>query len=438
VTASGFSCKEGDRVRARLQICIGWWLIAICRGMIAIEEAESVGRRVVATGPLAPFAAGFGRWLVALAYSRSSSRGRLEQFGQISRWIEQRGLPLDELTEAVLEEFLAARRAAGHVVLVTSRSTGLPLEYLREIGVVPQPVPVEGPVERLLLEYRVYLTGERGLAAKSIDSYTRAARLFLTGQARSGALSLERLTTADVSAFLARECPKRSVGGARDLVLSLRPLFRYLHVAGFTRVPLQWAVPPVRHRRHRALAHGIGPAAVARLLDGCERRTTVGSRDYAIVLLLARLGLRAGEVTAIQLADIDWRAGELLVRGKGNRHERLPLPVDVGEAIIAYLQRRPGDAGEVLFVRVTAPRGPLSSQRISLMVHERCERAGIAPVGAHRLRHSAATGMLAAGASLEEIAQVLRHSTVDTTSIYARVDRDRLRALARQWPGGVQ
>jgi integrase/recombinase XerD len=404
--------------------------------VVAVGEVESVARRVVASGPLASHAAGFGRWLAERGYSRGSARHRLRQFWQISGWVEQHGLSLDGLGEDVLEEFLAARRAAGHVALVTPRSAALPLAYLREIGVVPSRVPVEGPVEGLLEEYRVYLIRERGLAPRStVESYCRAARLFLTTQVRDGELSLQRLTTADVSAFLARECPKRSVGGARDLVLSLRPLFRYLHVAGFTRTPLQWAVPPVRHRRHRGLAHGISPDAFAKLLYGCERSTAVGARDYAILLLLARLGLRAGEVTAIRLADIDWRAGELLVRGKGDRQDSLPLPVDVGEAIVAYLSCRPKGAGEVLFVRVIAPRGPLSSHRISVMVRERCERAGIAPVGAHQLRHRAATGMLAAGASLEEIAQVLRHSTAATTSIYARVDRDRLRTLARPWPG---
>jgi len=415
-----------------------WWPVPIAFVMTAIEEAESEARRVVALGPLVPYAPGFGRWLRSRGYSFLSARARLLQFGQISCWLEQHGLSQHELTETVLEEFLAGRRAAGHVVLVTARSTALPLEYLREIGVVPAAVLVDGPVERLLGEYRDYLTRERGPAPKSIGSYVRVAQLFLAGEVRSGELTLERLTTADVTAFLARECPKRSVGGARDVVLSLRPLFRYLHVAGHTAVPLQWAVPPVRHRRHRALAHGIGADALEALLDGCDRSSTVGRRDYAILLLLARLGLRAGEVTAIRLADIDWRAGELLVRGKGNRHERLPLPVDLGEAIVSYLGSRPEDVGEVLFVRVIAPRGPLSVARISLMVHERRERSGIPPVGAHRLRHSAATGMLAAGASLEEIAQVLRHSTTATTAIYARVDRDRLRTVARPWPGAVR
>ncbi len=406
--------------------------------MMAVGEAESKARRVVAVGPLAPHATGFARWLVARGYSRRSAMDRFRQFGQISRWIEQHGLSLGALTEAVLEEFVVGRRAAGHVVLVSSRSTALPLEYLRELGVVPPRFVLRARWRRCLTSTASISRASGGRQRNLLPRIPRVARLFLTGQVRSGELSLERLTTADVSVFLARECPRRSVGGARDLVLALRPLFRYLHVAGLTAVPLQWAVPPVRHVRGRALPRGVDAAALGKLLDSCERDTTIGARDHAILLLLARLGLRAKEVTTIQLSDIDWRSGELLVRGKGNRHELLPLPVDVGEAIVSYLPRRPDDAGETMFVRLIAPRGPLSSQRISVMVHERCECVGIPPVGAHRLRHAAATGMLAAGASLPEIAQVLRHSTTTTTAIYARVDRDRLRTVARAWPGAVQ
>ena len=174
---------------------------------------------------------------------------------------------------------------------------------------------------------------------------------------------------------------------------------------------------------------------VARLLASCDRRRTVGRRDYAILLLLVRLGLRAAEVAAIGLEDVDWRRGEILIRGKRERHDVLPLPVDVGEAIVSYLQRRGRSEWPALFVRVTAPAGPLTNDAVRGVVHDACVRAGVAPVGAHRLRHTAATGMLREGASLPEIAQVLRHREIKTTAIYAKVDRARLRPLAKPWPG---
>ncbi len=179
------------------------------------------------------------------------------------------------------------------------------------------------------------------------------------------------------------------------------------------------------------------PAVVARLLASCDRRRAVGRRDYAILLLLSRLGLRAGEIAALRLEDVDWRAGELLVRGKGDRHERLPLPADVGAAIVSYLQHRGRQEVRELFVRVNAPHGALRSSAVRAVVHDACVRAGIEPVGSHRLRHTAATAMLRAGASLPEIAEVLRHRRLETTTIYAKVDRAALRELAPAWPGGA-
>jgi len=176
---------------------------------------------------------------------------------------------------------------------------------------------------------------------------------------------------------------------------------------------------------------------VAGLLAGCDRRRTVGRRDYAILLLLVRLGLRGGEVAAMQLDDLDWRSGELLVRGKGNRRERLPLPVDVGEALVSYLRRRPKADSRALFLRVRAPAVPLSTSGIRSVVRHACVRAGLPPVGPHRLRHTAATGILRAGASRSEISQLLRHQAVETTLVYAKVDRRALRSLAQPWPGGA-
>ena len=316
-------------------------------------------------------------------------------------------------------------------------SAGLPMEYLREIGVIAPAAPAvaDGPLEELLAEYRSYLFVERRLSEHTVGGcYVPAARLFLSGRQGPGGLELERLGAADVSGFLAAECPKRSVSGARDLASALRSFLRFLHVTGLIELPLVWAVPPVANRRDRSLPRGLEAAAVKRLLASCDRRRTVGRRDYAVLLLLSRLGLRRGEVAAIQLEDVDWRAGELLIHGKGSRHDVLPLPADVGEAIVAYLRRRPRCETRALFVRVTAPLRGLSPHTVGSIVREACTRAGLPRVGAHRLRHTAATEMLRRGGSLSEIAQVLRHSELKTTNQYAKVDRNRLRTLARPWP----
>jgi site-specific recombinase XerD len=259
-----------------------------------------------------------------------------------------------------------------------------------------------------------------------LDAYGPVARLFLAEREGPDGLELEQLSAADVTRFLTRECPKRSVSGVRDMVCALRSLLRYLHLAGLIEAPLVWAVPSVADLRDRTLPRGLEPASVKELLASCDRRTLLGRRDYAILVLLARLGLRAGEVAAIQLNDVDWRGGLLLVRGKGSRQDVLPLPVDVGEAIVSYLRRRPRCECRALFLRVTAPRRELDRSTIGWVVRAACDRAGLPRVGAHRLRHTAATEMLRQGASLAEIGQVLRHREQKTTAIYAKVDRKAL------------
>jgi site-specific recombinase XerD len=362
---------------------------------------------------------------------------RLYQFDQFSRWLEREGLAVDELTEEQAELFAAARRAAGVVMWAAPHSALVLLGYLRELGVAPTPAPVLalGPLEELLADYGGYLSVERGLCDHTVfDAYVPAARLFLSDLDGGDELDLARLTAAAVSSFLVHECEIRSVSGARDLVCALRSLLRYLHLAGLTATPLVWAVPSVADLRDRSLPRGLEPAAVRGLLSSCDRRRLVGRRDFAILLLLARLGLRAGEVAAITLDDVDWRAGMLLVHGKGGREDALPLPTDVGEAIVSYLRRRPRCRCRALFLRVTAPRRGLDRCTVGWVVRAACDRAGLPRVGAHRLRHTAATGMLRAGASLPEIGQVLRHREPKTTAIYAKVDDTALRALSRPWP----
>ena len=401
-----------------------------------------MGKRVwfpVVSGPLTPFAAGFEAWLRSRAYSSSARANRLCQFDQLSRWLEREGVEAGELTVEHAGRFADSRRARGLVTWVSSQSLVLPLEYLREIGVMltPEATVASGPLEELLADYGRYLRVERRLAEHTVrDAYLPAARLLLAGRESLDGLGLglERLSAADVSRFLVAECAKRSVTGARDLASALRSFLRYLHLAGMIESPLVWAVPSVADLRDRTLPRGLEPAAVRKLLASCDRRRTVGRRDYAIVLLMLRLGLRRGEVAAIGLNDVDWRAGELLIHGKGSRQDVLPLPVDVGEALVSYLRRRPRCESRALFLRMTAPLGGLAPHTIGWIVREACTRAGLPRMGAHRLRHTAATEMLQAGASLAEIGQVLRHREQKTTAIYAKVDRRALRALARPWP----
>ena len=391
----------------------------------------------VVSGPLASYAAGFESWLRSRSYSPSAAADRLYQFDQLSRWLGREGLGVEELTADQAERFAAARHAAGLVCWASPQSVALPLGYLRTLGVAPAPAPVlaHSPLEQLLEDYHRYLFVERGLSAHTVlDAYGPAARLFLAKRDGPNGLGLEGLRAADVTSFLACECPKRSVPGARDLVCALRSLLRYLHLAGLIEVPLVWAVPPVADLRNRSLPRGLEPGAVKKLLASCDRRRLVGRRDFAILLLLSRLGLRAGEVAGLRLDDIDWRRGEMLVRGKGGHHDLLPLPVDVGEAVVSYLRRRPASGCRELFLRVTAPREGLNRSTIGWVVRSACDRTGLARVGAHRLRHTAATEMLRQGASLGEIGQVLRHREQKTTAIYAKVDRIASGGLVRPWP----
>ena len=399
-----------------------------------------MGRKVwfaQVSGPLSAYAAGYRSWLRTRSFSPSAISDRLWQFGQLSRWLECEGVAVGELSVDEGERFAAAQRAAGRVTLSAPQSPTLPLEYLRGLGVVPMPTAplAQGPVEELLADYSRYLLIERALVRHTVfDVYVPVARLLLAGRDGPDGLRLDRLAAADVSMFVQRECPKRSVTGARDMVSALRSFLRYLHLVGRIEAPLVWALPSIADLRDRTLPRGLGPAAVKQLLASCDRRTLIGRRDFAILSLLARLGMRAGEVAGLQLDDVDWRRGLLLIGGKGGRYDELPLPDDVGRALVSYLRRRPRCPSRAVFVRVTAPRQELNRSTIGWVVRAACDRAGLPRVGAHRLRHTAATEMLRRGASLAEIGEVLRHREQKSTALYAKVDRTALRPLARPWP----
>jgi len=396
--------------------------------------------RVRVTGPLGPYARGFRIELARRGYARSSAVQQLQLLAHLSRWMAAERASAVELTPERAERFVEFRRAAGYRHFLSPRGLTPLLAYLRALGVVPEEIiPASAaPLDLLLERYRGHLVGERGLAVGTLRYYERVARLFLAqAAALDGGLDPGRLTPGEVGRFLLRECGRRSAGSAKNVVAALRSLLRFLHLEAITAADLAAAVPAVAPRA-RSLPRALPAGTVARLLASCDRRTATGRRDFAVLMLLARLGLRAGEVAAIELSDIDWRRGELLVRGKAGRQERLPLPVDVGEALAGYLRRgRPRDGCQRLFLRVKAPTAWLSGDGVSRIVHAACRRCGLPLVGAHRLRHTAATETLRAGGSLEEIGQLLRQRSSFTTAIYARVDRAALRELARPWPGGA-
>lgn len=241
---------------------------------------------------------------------------------------------------------------------------------------------------------------------------------------------------SDVAAFIVRQAKQRSAASAKVFVNGTRAYLRFLHVTGKVSKPLDQAVPAVAHWRLSTLPKALEPSQVKRLLETCDESTVMGRRDLAVLTIFVRLGLRAGEVTALQLSDIDWRHGEITIRGKGSRTDRLPLPADVGQAIVAWLtQGRPASKAPQVFTRLPAPHRGLTRQAVSRLVRRACNRAGLPSVHAHCLRHTAATQMLRAGADLNEIGQVLRHHNLQTTAIYAKVDRISLAELVRPWPG---
>ena len=363
-------------------------------------------------------------------------------FNDLLIWLEGQQLAMSDLTVAKVDRFMADRRAAGVRKLKTRKALGAILVYLRGLGLVP---PAENPVEdgpagEILERYRRFLAVERGLTAAAILRYVDCLRPFLDRQTRDGNLDLASLTSSDVTSFVVAWCPSVNSCVAKMTVTALRSFFGFLHLEGVLRRSLVPAVPTVTYRHQAGLPKGLEPDEVRRILTSCDTTSDGGVRDLAILTLLVRLGLRRCEVSRLRLDDIDWRAGTICVHGKGNCLERLPLPVDVGHYLAQYLRHaRPTKArGRTVFVRHFAPYNALSATRVSTIVADAARRAGVGRVHAHRLRHTAATQLLRAGASLPEIGQVLRHRRAHTTAIYAKVDHDTLRVIARPWPEDAQ
>jgi len=396
---------------------------------------QPVPERVRVRGPLARFAEGFRVDLIERGYSLWRAQEQLYLLAHVSRWMEAEGLELAGLTPTTLERYFVWRRRQGYRKSLSPLSLRRLLGYLDGLGVLPADDAVPSPVDELLAEFRRYMLQERGVTARTVGLYEPFARLFLSGRSEPLADDLARLSGAEVNTFVLREVRRRSARSAEMMVRALRALLRFVYAQGVIDEPLVAAVPSVACRRED-LPRAIAAGQVRLLLDSCDRFTPVGRRDYAIVLLLSRLGLRCGEVAGLDFEDVDWRASELVVRGKGPRIDRLPLSSDVGEALADYLRHgRPRGFGRAVFLHAHAPLTRLSRGNVSDIVVRACRRAGIARVGAHRLRHTVASELLSRGAGLVEIGQVLRHQDLRTTALYAKVDRQALSRLALPWPG---
>jgi integrase/recombinase XerD len=390
------------------------------------------------TGPLAPYAQGFGGELARIGFTELSAGGQLRLAAHLSRWLAAAGLGTEALTTSTVEAYLAARRAAGYTAYLTPKALRPLLDYLRRLGVAPEPEqPRPATAAGVLLEaYREYLLGERGVQAVVARGYVDLVRPFVARHGGSSIAGLGLVRAGDVTSFLTAQSRRLAPKTAQRLATALRSLLRFWHLQGLTGEDLSTAVPKVANRR-AALPRPLEPRQVRALLASCDRQSGDGRRDLAMLTLLARMGLRAGEVAGLRLDDIDWRHGQITIAGKGNRRDLLPLPADVGEAVVAYLRDgRPATAlDRNVFIRIKAPHRGLTAGGVTQAVAAAARRAGLSTIYAHRLRHSAATAILAEGGSLAEVGQVLRHRRPHTTAAYTKVNVEALRALARSWPG---
>jgi site-specific recombinase XerD len=382
-------------------------------------------------GRMGPFIDGYRDWLAGRGYTPATVINMLAMAGDLGRWMDVHDLAPGELDRDVITEFRNAMRAAAMRCVPGARGLDPLLDYLKHVGVLVVSPPAT-PVEALVERYRTWLVVDRGLVEATVERYVKLARTFLTRQVRGA----DSLTGADIVAFLLAEGQRLSVGSVKGRVAELRSLLKFLYLQGLTPRSLSTVVPPVAGWRDTGVPKAIPADDVQRLLDSCDRCDPIGIRDYAILILVARLGLRSAEVARLEFGDIDWRTGQIVLRGKASRQDGMPLPCDVGEALSDYLsQARPSTPLRQVFLAARAPTRPIPPGLVSDVTHRACDRAGLPRIGAHRLRHTLATQMLRRGAKIVEVSQVLRHRDLATTAIYAKVDFAALCGIAQPWPG---
>lgn len=387
----------------------------------------------VLAGEVEPYRA----WLLAQGYTAESADHLLGNLSQLGLWLQARGKPATGIDPDDVRQMFAARRRLGRHGVPGEPGIDRFLTFLAGRGLLADVAPQEpSSLQLLITSFRDWMVRERGLAPGTVLRYERTANRFLTEQALHGdILDVTGLSGVDVNAFLLRECARVSAGSAKGRVAELRALLRFLYLQGLTPLQLGGAVPPVGGWRLATIPPLVSAHQVQQVIDSCDTTTTIGVRNRAIMLLVARLGLRSVEVARLELDDVDWRHGELIVRGKARREDRLPLPTEVGEALSTYLTGRgriPGSRR--VFLTCRAPRGPIPPGLVHEVIERGCKQAGIAQFGPHRMRHALAGELLRQGVGLVAISQVLRHQDLATTAGYAKVDLPTLRQVARPWP----
>lgn len=395
-------------------------------------------------GPLSPYIDPFAQYLLQQGYATWTIVDKLRVVTKLSQWLERHQLGVGALDEQQVSAFIHQLHQRELRTYHGDHTTlRIFLEHMRSCGILTEPAPKveDNALAMLERDFVQYLREQRGLSAATLHNYLPFARCFLSECFGQGAVELKQLSTADVTEFVLRHAPNLGPACAKLMITALRSFFRFLHQCGELDMDLANAVPTVAHWRLSTLPKYLEPEQVEQLLQSCDQSTTIGQRDHTVLLLLARLGLRAGEVVQLSLDDIDWHAGLLTVRGKGSQVNQLPLRMDVGKVLANYLRHgRPACITRRVFVRSRAPYvGFASSVAIDSIVSRALKRAGLTPLhqGAHLLRHSLATRMLHQGASLVEIGQVLRHRLLQTTEIYAKIDQATLGALTQPRPGGA-
>jgi len=407
------------------------------------ESARAIAR--AAQGPLSPHIEAYVSSLIDQQYSAHVACMKARCARRFSDWLARQHIGAQGADEHAVALYHRERANVRRVWRGERHSLSQLLTFLRARGVIAVPTTTAevSQTDRIVLRFEEHLLHVRGLAAHTISMYVAWARRFLTEHLGSETSDLKALRAADVITFVQNRARSHQVGELKRMTTALRSFLRYAQLQGEVESGIVAAVPAVASWSSTpALPRAISAEHARRALDACDRQTAIGRRDYAVLLLLADLGLRAGEVAALLLDDVDWDAGRMRVRGKGGREAWLPLSTDVGQAIAAYLQHaRPNAPDRHLFLRASAPiRGLSSGMAVASIVAHALRRAGIDTPrrGAHQFRHALATQMLRRGASLVEIGELLRHRSPQTTAIYARVDLVALRELALPWPGGVQ